>query len=301
MMIRTYTSPQSFKQAIEQRLRTAASDGTALVRKRQLLVFDRFLARAVAVLGDAVLLKGGLVLELRLERARTTKDIDLRVTGSPETVLAQLQEAGRKDLGDFMTFEVTPDLEQPTIQNDGMQYEGLRFRAECRLASKLYGQRFGVDVAFGDPVLGNPETVTSGDLLAFAGIAPPVLRLYPIETHIAEKLHAYTMPRTRPNTRVKDLPDMALLATTESLDATRLRAALEKTFKFRATHPLPPSLPHPPQNWLKSYGEMAHENELPWATLDQVTSAAATFLNPVLAGMGGTWRPAAWAWDITGR
>ena len=36
-----------------------------------------------AVLGDAVLLKGGLVLELRLERARTTKDIDLRVTGSP--------------------------------------------------------------------------------------------------------------------------------------------------------------------------------------------------------------------------
>lgn len=140
MTIRTYTSPQSFKQALEQRLRTAASDGTALVRKRQLLVFDRFLARAVAILGDIVLLKGGLVLELRLERARTTKDIDLRVTGSPETVLAQLQEAGRKDLGDFMTFEVTPDMEQPTIQNDSRQYEGLRFRAECRLAGKLYGR-----------------------------------------------------------------------------------------------------------------------------------------------------------------
>jgi hypothetical protein len=76
--IRTYTSPQSFKQALEQRLRTAASDGTSLVRKRQLLVFDRLLARAVAVLGDAVLLKGGLVLELRLEHARTTKAIDLR-------------------------------------------------------------------------------------------------------------------------------------------------------------------------------------------------------------------------------
>ena len=299
MTIRTYTSPQSFKQALEQRLRTAASDGTALVRKRQLLVFDRFLARAVAILGDAVLLKGGLVLELRLERARTTKDIDLRVTGSPETVLAQLQEAGRKDLGDFMTFEVTPDTEQPTIQNDGMQYEGLRFRAECRLAGKLYGQRFGVDVAFGDPILGDPETVTSDDLLAFAGIAPPVLRLYPIETHIAEKLHAYTMPRTRPNTRVKDLPDMALLATTESLDATRVRAALEKTFNFRATHPLPSSLPHPPENWLKAYDEMAQENELPWTTLGQVTAAAAAFLNPVLAGTDGNWLPSAWAWDST--
>jgi hypothetical protein len=201
----------------------------------------------VAVLGDAVLLKGGLVLELRLERARTTKDVDLRLTGSPDTVLVRLQEAGRRDLGDFMAFEVSRDAEHPTIQNDGMQYEGLRFRAECRLAGKQYGHPFGVDVAFGDPIFGEPETVTATDVLAFAGIAPPVLRLYPIETHIAEKLHAYTMPRARPNSRVKDLPDIALLATIQPLEARRLRMALERTFEFRATHPVPSSLPDPPQ------------------------------------------------------
>ena len=107
-------------------------------------MFDRFLARVVAVMGDAVLLKGGLVLELRLARARTTKDIDLRLTGSPDTVLTQLQEAGRRDLGDFMAFEVGRDTDHPTIQNDGMLYEGLRLRAECRLAGKLYGQPFSV-------------------------------------------------------------------------------------------------------------------------------------------------------------
>ncbi|HEY6922835.1 MAG TPA: nucleotidyl transferase AbiEii/AbiGii toxin family protein [Steroidobacteraceae bacterium] len=297
MTARTYTSPQSFKQALEQRLRITAGDGTSLVRSRQLLVFDRFLARVVAVLGDAVLLKGGLVLELRLERARTTKDIDLRVVGSPETVLTKLQEAGRRDLGDFMMFEVIPAADQPTIQNDGMQYEGLRFRAECRLAGKLYGQRFGVDVAFGDPILGEPATVTADDILEFAGIVPPVLQLYPIETHIAEKLHAYTMPRVRPNTRVKDLPDIALLATAGSLESATLRAALESTFTFRATHPLPSSLPDPPANWLTPYVEMARENGLSWATLDQVTTAVGTFLNPVLAGAGGVWLPAAWAWD----
>src|SRR5277367_4588955 len=109
-----------------------------------------------------------------------------------------------------MTFEVRRDTEQPKIQNDGMKYEGLRFRAECRLAGKLYGRAFGVDVAFGDPILGEPETVVADDVLEFAGIAPPVLRLYPVETHIAEKLHAYTMPRERPNTRVKDLPDICI-------------------------------------------------------------------------------------------
>jgi hypothetical protein len=206
MTARTYSSPQAFKEALEQRLRSASKNGVDFARRRQLLVFDRFLARIVAVLRDTVLLKGGLVLELRLDRARTTKDIDLRLTGSPETVLADLQEAGRQVLGDFMTFEVRRDTEQPKIQNDGMKYEGLRFRAECRLAGKLYGQAFGVDVASGDPVFGDPETVIIDDLLASAGIGPPVLRLYPVETHIAEKLHAYTMPRERPNTGLWSAP-----------------------------------------------------------------------------------------------
>src|SRR5216684_1025173 len=138
MTVRTYNSPQAFKEALEHRLRSESKNGVDFSRRRQLLVFDRFLARVVAVLGDAALLKGGLVLELRLERARTTKDVDLRLTGSLETVLARLQEAGRRDLHDFMVFEVSRDAEHPKIQNDGMQYEGLRFRAECRLAGKQY-------------------------------------------------------------------------------------------------------------------------------------------------------------------
>lgn len=99
MTIRTYTSPQAFKQALEQRLREASVDGVDFARRRQLVVFDRFLARIVAVLGDAAMLKGGLVLELRLERARTTKDIDLRLTGSPDNVLAKASGSGAAGSG----------------------------------------------------------------------------------------------------------------------------------------------------------------------------------------------------------
>ena len=297
MTARVYSSPPAFKAALEQRLKATSKDGVDFARRRQLLVFDRFLARVSAALGNSVLLKGGLVLELRLERARTTKDVDLRVTGSPDKLLASLQQAGRQDLGDFMTFEVNPDAEHPTIENDGMQYEGQRFRAECRLAGKVYGQRFGVDVAFGDPIFGEPDVVTADDVLDFAGIAPPALRLYPIETHIAEKLHAYTMPRKRPNTRVKDLPDIALLAGIQSLQAERLREALEQTFKHRATHPLPQALPDPPTNWSTSYQAMARENELAWLTLKELTTVVSTFLNPVLAGGTGVWHPARWNWD----
>ena len=301
MTVRTYSSPEAFKQALEQRLRSAAKTGAELARKRQLLVFDRFLARIVAVLGDAATLKGGLVLELRLERARTTKDVDLRMDGSPDDILAKLREAGRRDLGDFMTFEVGPDDDHPEIKNEGMQYDGLRFRAECKLAGKVYGQPFGVDVAFGDPILGEPEIMVAGDILAFAGIAPPTLRLYPIETHIAEKLHAYTMPRSRPNSRVKDLPDLALLATVRAIDARRLRAALEQTFTFRKTHPLPALVPAPLPAWTAPYAAMAREAELAWPTLDDVTKAARAFLDPVLAGgLDAVWNSGTWTWDIAG-
>lgn len=197
-----------------------------------------------------------------------------------------------------MLFEVTRDAEQPKIQNDGMQYEGLRFRAQCRLAGKLYGQVFGVDAAFGDPILGEPEIATADDVLAFAGIAPPVLRLYPIETHIAEKLHAYTMPRARPNTRVKDLPDIALLATAKPIEALRLREALEKTFVYRATHPLPRALPDPLTSWSMPYAQLARENDLAWSTLEQLTTVVRAFIDPVLSDdYSGNWRSARWAWE----
>jgi hypothetical protein len=103
---------------------------------------------------------------------------------------------------------------------DGMQYDGMRFRAECQLAGKLYGQRFGVDVAFGDPILGEPDVVTADDVLGFVSIEPPSLRLYPVETHIAEKLHGPSPRRhiharmSRPRPRVAlpgDAPDRAPL------------------------------------------------------------------------------------------
>ena len=72
----TYTTAAAFRRALETRLVTqSAQTGVPLVRLRKLVVFDRFLARLARVAGDAVTLKGGLVLELRLARARTTREV----------------------------------------------------------------------------------------------------------------------------------------------------------------------------------------------------------------------------------
>ena len=77
-----------------------------------------------------------------------------------------------------MVFSLRPDDRHPDIQNDGMKDDGMRFRAECSLAGKIYGRPFGFDVAFGDPILGEPVVIVADDVLGFAGIAPPMLRVY---------------------------------------------------------------------------------------------------------------------------
>lgn len=297
-MIRRYATPLAFKQALEQRIKSVSATGADFARRRQLLVFDRFLARVASVVGDAVTLKGGLALEMRLARARTTQDIDLRMTGSADKVLDRLQAAGRLDLGDYMVFEVQPDTDHPEIRNEGMQYDGYRYRAVCRLAGAIYSRPFGVDVAFGDPLVGEPDLAGANDLLSFAGITPPTLRLYPRVSHIAEKLHALTMPRNRPNTRVRDLPDIALLATTGPMNEAELRLALERTFQFRGTHSLPTSIPEPPAFWDGPYAAMAETDELIWRTLTEVTAAVSSFLNPLLEGSpkGRIWVPEGWSW-----
>ncbi len=243
MTLRTYKTPEGFRTALEQRIHKRAEDlKRTFERERTLLVFDRLLGRIGQEFGDSATLKGGFALERRLARARTTKDVDLRMVGSPANVLQRLQAAGRLDLGDRMRFEIIPDPKHPEITGAGAKYGGPRFLAVCQIAAKNFGTPFGIDIGFGDPVFGEFDTITAPDVLDFIGVPPPVIRVYPVETHLAEKLHAYTMRYAdhNSNSRVKDLPDLALLATMRPLRSDAIRAALAQTFKHRATHEAPP-------------------------------------------------------------
>ena len=249
------------------------------------------------MLGDRVIVKGGVVLELRLERARTTRDVDLRLLGSPDRLLADLQIAGRLDLGDYLTFEIALDRQNPTLDGDGLVYGGRRYRAEGLIAGKLYGMPFGVDAGFGDVLTAEPDVIVGNRFLDFMGVEPSRLRLYPREAHLAEKVHAYSLPRPRENSRVKDLPDIALLASTGPFQSTKLRAAIEETFRFRGTHSVPTRLAPPPSSWESVYARMANNDGLAWRDLDQVERAARSFLDPLFGGVTGAWDPASWTWS----
>jgi len=96
---------------------------------------------------------------------------------------------------------------------------------------------------------------------------------------------------------VKDLPDLALLGTIRSLEATRVRKALQQTFGFRKTHELTESLPAPPGACASQYESMDEEDVLHWRALDAVTLAAKAFFDPLLGGARvKSWEPGSWAW-----
>lgn len=243
------------------------------------------------------MLKGGAALELRIARARTTRDVDLRVFGDPNAVLERLRAAGREDLGDWLTFEIEPDTEHPEIEAEGLHYGGRRFRAQGRIAGVPFGLPFGVDLAFAEPFHGHAETVEGSDILDFIGVGRPAFLIYPIEAHIAEKLHAYSLPRPRPNSRVKDLPDIALLSTIRGIDPTSMSDAIADVFDRRATHPVPTTVAPPPEFWSPVYARMARTDRLPWASISDVHAAVSSFLEPVLSGERGSWQPDRAAWS----
>ena len=71
--------------------------------------------------------------------------------------------------------------------------------------------RFHLDVGIGDAVMKPLETVEGRGWLQFAGITTRPFRTIPQEQQVAEKLHAYTLPRRTPSSRAKDLIDLLLL------------------------------------------------------------------------------------------
>ncbi|WP_437971466.1 nucleotidyl transferase AbiEii/AbiGii toxin family protein [Sorangium sp. So ce260] len=296
MKTRSYQTADQFRQALEQRIRTEAQRGGVLVaRLRQIVVFERFTARLVSAFGTRAVLKGGFALELRLHGARATRDVDLRISGDPGALLAELQTAGRMDLGDFMTFELRRDSQHAVIATTS-PYQGHRFRSEARLAGKIYGEPFHVDVVSGGLMPRPPDRVTAGEFFRFAGLPPFEVAVYAREVHIAEKLHAYTYPYPGINSRVRDLPDLGLLARSGPYDAVSLHDTIAAIFAYRATHPMPSKLPSPPATWGAVYASLAQENALPWPKIDVLFQAVEAFLQPALEGTAGTWSAEDWDW-----
>jgi len=257
---RIYATAGAFRRALEDRLKRIAQEEKVDVnRLRRQVAFDRHLAKLLQPDQQPWVLKGGYALELLFHTARATIDIDLTLPGvdvtggQPNDVIREmLQQAAGMSLNDWFEFTIAA----PIMDLDAAPYGGARFPVEVKMDARIFA-RFHLDVGVGDVVMQPVDVVECRDWLAFGGIARPSVLIIPREQQFAEKLHAYTLPRSIPNSRVKDLVNLALLVRAGELVPPIVSAALKATFGRRATHAVPRHLDPPPAEWLNQFAELS--------------------------------------------
>jgi predicted nucleotidyltransferase component of viral defense system len=241
-----YTTHAGMRTALEERLnRTARETGRDIQRLRRQVAFDRLLARFFSdQQSGSFVLKGGYAIELRLHKARTTKDIDLCINGiqeiradNKEDLLIVIRRIAAIDCNDFFEYLIGEAI----LDLDNAPYGGCRFPVDCRMAGRRFA-RFNIDVATGDVWLDTHEDLTGYEWMEFAGIPAPKIHAISAEQQFAEKIHSYTLSRQTPNSRTKDLIDLVLFIEECNLDKDKLRDVIEKTFKRRKTHEVPEKL-----------------------------------------------------------
>ncbi|MHB1743881.1 MAG: nucleotidyl transferase AbiEii/AbiGii toxin family protein [Acidobacteriaceae bacterium] len=256
-------------------------------RLRRQVSFDRLLARLFREDQAPWVLKGGYALELRFKSARSTIDIDLalqRVVGTVEgsdpvrAIRELLQAMADVSFDDWFEYMIGP----PVMDLTAAPYGGARYSVETRMDGRMFA-RFHLDAGVGDVVIQPLETAECHDWLGFAGIEKPRVRMISREQQFAEKIHAYTLPRSSPNSRVKDLVDLALLIADNQLDRRRVINALHLTFDRRGTHALPTRLSVPPPDWQTPFRALAKECGLQ-TDIAAVFDNVCKFLENVLVG-----------------
>ena len=290
-----YKNDSAFCQALENRIaKESGSTGIPIQRLRKWIAFDRFLARLVSLNPKDWILKGGFMMELFFQkRARTTKDIDLHCRLEEEEIYQQLQSAGSSDLNDWFRFEVAA----PQSENQFLQ-DMKRFNVKSLLASRQF-ENFHVDVNSSDMLMDRPKEIDGMDLLAFAEIPPIKILCYPLTQQVAEKIHA--LSRTYQSgevSRVKDVVDILLIATSERFSSRKLRDSITSTFQNRNSSDLDTSIPRINSIYSRDYASMARQIGLTIISLDEANNALKSFLLPILQmKKPSMWNPAKWKWE----
>ena len=198
----------------------------------QYFAMERFLYRlAKSPYADRFILKGALLLTAwRAPLSRPTMDIDL--AGRTSNQLDHIKEL----FGTVCEIDVDPDgiqfnrdaIEVSRIKEDA-DYEGVRVQFHATLARARIPMQ--LDIGFGDVITPGPTEIEYPTLLK---LPAPVLRAYPRETVVAEKLEALTALGLL-NSRMKDFYDLALLSRMYQFEGQSLSEAVSATFRHRGT------------------------------------------------------------------
>lgn len=195
-------------------------------------LIERLLARLMAdkTLSNHLVFKGGFVGLKVYESPRYTVDLDaLLIKANIESTLKLVKEKAEFDLNDGVWFRFE---DQVDLATQG-EYGGIRHVYRAGIGEVLKNlkkaQVVQFDLGIGDPVTPGPQKIETASLLQDGSISWSV---YPIETIIAEKLHALIAHGDQ-NSRSKDVHDLAIFL--PKADSKVLNDAIKRCFEFRET------------------------------------------------------------------
>jgi len=237
---------------------------------------ERLLYRlSISTHAEHFVLKGALLFRLWFDlEQRPTRDADFLGFGSAEpealaTVFRQLATQ-TTEFDDGLLFD-HESVSAEEIRKDA-GYPGVRISMLAELARARIPVQ--CDIGFGDIVTPAPIRKQYPTLLEMPA---PLLRVYPLESVVAEKLEALVKLAAF-NSRLKDYFDLWVLMRYETIDRALLPTAVRATFDRRGTR-LPDSLPA----GLKD--EFADSKQPMWHAFLRRSSLKAPPLNEVIPAL----------------
>ncbi len=198
----------------------------------QLYGIERFLYRlSRSPFQRQFVLKGALMLlALEVPSMRPTRDIDLlgHTSNNPAQVTQIVRQICLQSvMPDGLHFD-TASIRASRIKEDA-DYEGVRVRMRAWLGSARIPLQ--IDIGFADVLTPAALDIRYPTLLS---LPAPVLRGYPLETIVAEKLQAMVFLGSV-NSRMKDFYDLWVLLSRFDVDTPTLRRSIQRTFQRRRT------------------------------------------------------------------
>lgn len=223
-----YKSAAALEMAIKAAAKASAQDTNRAIAH---FYHHRLLCRVFSEPDSPFVLKGGLGMLARTLGARHTKDIDLTTSKlDPDEAVSELNRLAQKDMDDFISFAPRG---WRAIKEEDEYRDGYTISYDVYLGAKKVNT-VSVDLVSDQIECTATEFIDPVDRITVPGIQTVPYPLYPSERAVADKLCGIIERHDdHPSSRVKDLVDITLYATTESFSNHKLSMTLRRELKCR--------------------------------------------------------------------
>ena len=222
---------------------------------------------------SAFIIKGGVALERRLERPRTTKDMDVIYRDPGGDLLDALDKAFSEP---YDGWSLRRDGEPEVLE------KAVRVNVKLGYQGKSWGT-VPLEVSEPEGALIPPERLAAFDLRQFGLNGPETIAALPIRRQMAQKMHGMTeVPSEgRENRRFRDLLDLWRFGDQGKIPVDReMRSECIQVFRRRRMHTWPPTIVVYP-SWHASLRSLSERDGISFPGADEAAVEIRTLLESI--------------------